>query len=259
MTQIEEAMTSLEESAGQLRMKLGKNLSLPAIMAILNKHPCPEQCFHSLAHEERPVIDPFYSERHRYLQRILLDRLRLGLARAGIKARLAAEHNIRAGKGDVDVIVTAYGVELRAQGAIVRIELKTGANFDISQIVRYLADVDAVVACLCGRGRAVVLRKAGAEDHIAGVIDTTAAKLQSLLVDSTERIPGPWCYGCPIDCPERKNSTVHEVDFLAEFQAPIGKWIGAIDDAVDKTIKLLEEFTISRPNSGAGSIPEGVT
>jgi hypothetical protein len=256
VTKIDDAMTILEEGAVQLRAKIGRDLSLPAILAILSKYPCPDRCFHSLTHEERPLIDPFYSERHRYLQRILLDRLRIRLSIAGVTARLAAEHNIRAGKGDVDVIVTGSGVELRARGVVVRIELKTGSNFDISQIVRYLADVDAVVACLCGRGQAVVLKRTGVEEHIAVIMSTNAVKLRSLLVDSSDRIPGPWCFGCPVSgCPERKDSTPHEVDFQSEFQAPIGKWIEAIDAAIEKTIGLLNELSQPAPSVQPGGHP----
>ncbi|MDG6923592.1 MAG: hypothetical protein JRN67_09915 [Nitrososphaerota archaeon] len=241
--EVEEAIAALQGEAARLRSHLGKDISLPAVMSILSKYPCPDRCYASFSLEDRPAIDPFYSERHRYLQRILLDRLRLALTRAEVKARLAAEHDIRAGKGDVDVIVTRSGIDVRGYGVVIRIELKTGSNFDISQIIRYLADVNAVVACLCGRGHALVLRREGTEDHIAGVISTNAAKLQSLLVDSNDRIPGPWCSGCPVDCPDRKNSASHEVDFQAEFQAPIGKWIGAIDDAIAKTIALLRELS----------------
>lgn len=235
----------------ELRDRIGKDISLAAILSILGKYPCPDRCFHALSETERPTIDPFYSERHRYLQRLLIDRLRIKLTDAGIRARLAAEHDLGIGKGDVDVIVTPTGVELRTKAAVVRIELKTGSNFDLSQVIRYLVDVDAVVVSLCGRGQAVALKKSGTEEHISSLMGTYADKLQSLLKDHSERVQGPWCSGCPVDCPNKRPAFIHEVNFQTELQAPIGKWTAAIDDAISKTILLLKELSATFSEGGA--------
>ena len=242
--EISQTMTAMEDAAKELCARTGRSVSLAAVMSILAKYPCPARCFHGLSHQERGTIDPFYSERHRYLQRLLVDRLRVGLADAGIKVRLVAEHAIRVGRGDVDVIATRSGVELKSLGIVIRIELKTGSNFEIAQTIRYLVDVDGVVTCIAGRGEAIVVKRSDASDHVESVMLTYARKLQDLLKDSTERIAGPWCSGCPItDCSYRTDQFNHRVNFEKEFRAPISGWIAAIDDAIKKTIGLLEELT----------------
>lgn len=244
-------MEALNGGAAQLRARTGRDLSLAAIMSVLGKYPCPNRCFIALSKNEYSRVDQFYSERHRYLQRLLVDRLRIQLLKTGVRARLAAEQDLRTGKGDVDVMATGSGVEVRGFGVVVRLELKGGSNFDISQVIRYLVDADAVVVALCARGRALVVRSTDATRHIESVISTLNDKLQSLLIDSSERITGPWCAGCPVlDCPDRKQERVHQVDFETEFQLPLSNWIAAIDDAIGKTLGLLEQLTKPAANGG---------
>lgn len=237
-------MVALETARTELQARTGRSLSLAALMSILAKQPCPARCFHGITSEDYTSVDPFYSERHRYLQRLLVDRLRIRLSEAGVQARLVAEHALRVGRGDVDVIATRSGLELRAFGITVRIELKSGSNFEIAQTIRYLVDVDGVVTCLAGRGRALVMTRSEVAEHVESVVGTYARKLQDLLQDSSERIAGPWCAGCPImECPDRIDSREHKVNFETEFRIPIKSWIAAIDDAIEKTIGLLGELS----------------
>lgn len=239
---IEEAMAGLEIELSALRSRIGRNISLAAVIGILAKHTCPDQCMSLLSNDTYSRVDAFYSERHRFLQHLVIDRLRLRLKEEGLTASLVAENQLNSGRGDLDIIVNRSCIDLKVQENTIRIELKGGGNFEISQILRYLADVYAVVVCLAGRGESFIVRKAEAGQLVESLTSTYAKKLDSLLTDSSQRIPGPWCAGCPLECEFRRPGFDHKLDLQTEFVEKIATWMPAIDEAIAHVITLIREL-----------------
>ena len=166
-----------------------------------------------------------------------------------------AEHQLPSGRGDIDIIVMRSCIDLKVHQRVIRIELKTGSNFEIDQVIRYLADVDAVILCVVGRARAVVVKREDASGLVEYAKSTYALKLNRLLDGETGKVPGPWCWGCPLDCEHARKKAEHRANLETEFVAQLQKWAPAVDDAVDKTVQTLKMLSDGMPAAAPSAPP----
>ena len=141
----EDEVESLFLEADALRNALGLRASTAAVLNAVMNNPCPARCVAELRSYEHRKIDPFYTERHRFLQRLLVDALRTKLQNKSINTVMVIENETGSDKGDVGVSITAGGAELPAGGKITRVELRAGENFAISQVLRYLLDAEFLI------------------------------------------------------------------------------------------------------------------
>lgn len=241
-----DTVSLLMDGAQRLRDLLGSNFSTAKLVGVLSDYPCPSRCADELTHSHRRNIDRYYSVRHSFLQRVLLDELRLRLRREGFNVRIAAENDLTFGHGDLDVVVLDGSGGVSFNGLTIRTELKGGPTFDFAQLIRYLMDVDAVVVALAGRGSAFAVRKSDVKELVDFTMSLYARKLDTLVEDREERIPGPWCAGCMVECPHSVRDSAHAVNFDREFVAQAANWVGAVEDACEKTVGLLVEVRNSK-------------
>lgn len=153
--QLDECISRLRNSWKKFCKDLGLNVSFLRTVSVAMKYPCLKRCMHELTSYSSKHIDSFYTERHSFLQRLLIDALRERLEKEGITVKLEAEVISTAGRVDVAVSITGEGVKLNIGNKTVRIEIKGGTNFEISQLIRYLLDADLLVVCLAGRGQSI--------------------------------------------------------------------------------------------------------
>ncbi len=241
--------TLLMEGAQRLRDTLGAKFSAAKLLGVLSDYPCPSRCADELTHSHHRNIDRYYSVRHSFLQRLLLDELRLRLRREGFNVRIAAENDLTFGHGDLDVVLLDGNGGVSFNGLAVRTELKGGHTFGFPQLIRYLMDVDVVVVTLAGRGKAFAVRKRDVKDLVEFTMGLYARKLETLIQDRKERIPGPWCRGCMVECPHSLPESAHTVNFDLEFVAQSSNWVSAVEDTCEKIVGLLVEVRNSKPDA----------
>ena len=244
-----DTVSLLMEGAQRLRDVLGSKFSTAKLVGVLSDYPCPSRCADELTHSHHRNIDRYYSVRHGFLQRVLLDELRLRLRRDGFNLKIAAENELAFGHGDIDVVLIDGNGGVSFNGFTVRTELKGGHTFEFPQLIRYLMDVDAVVVTLAGRGKAFAVRKRDVKDLVEFTMGLYARKLETLIQDRKERIPGPWCRGCMVECPHSLPEPAHTVNFDLEFVAQSPNWVSAVEDTCEKIVGLLVEVRNSKPDA----------
>lgn len=234
----------LRAKTEEFRSSLGVSATVARVIGVVGDIPCPTRCMADLRHPVRGNVDAFYGTRHSFLQRLLVERIRLEAKKAGWGARLSAEEAGPFGHNDVSVQVVASGVEVAAMGYRIVCEIKGGKNFSIEQGLRYLADesVDALVVVMAGRGAGGVfsLTKSQGKELLDFFAQTYAWKIDNLLGDENERVAGPWCSGCQIlDCAHSKPDRGHTVNFDKEFTPYLPSIPSAISRATSLVLELL--------------------
>ena len=244
--ELERAVDELKKLAKELTGRLGLRASFSRVLAVLSDYPCMAKCLIELKPGPREPVDQYYLERHEFVRKLLLDALRLRLLEEGFNVSLKAENRDECGKGDIDLEYTHLGVTVSVNSFRIRVEVKGGVRFPIAQLLRYLLDVNAVVACLAGRGEAVTVTRSEAKPLIELLLNTITAKLKLLIEGDEMRIPGPWCRGCPLECQCAKPPTNHRPDLDSEFVAAIKNWRKAIEQTVEQVIDLLKKVEKTR-------------
>jgi len=244
--ELENAIEKLKKLTEEFMRRFGLQVSLSRVLAALSDYPCIARCLVELKPRPQKPVDHYYLERHEFVRRLLLDTLRIGILKEGFRVSLKAENQEECGKGDIDLEYTHLGVTVSVNSFRIRVEVKGGVRFPIAQLLRYLLDVNAVVACLAGRGEAVTLTRSDAKPLIELLLRTVTAKLKLLIEGDETRIPGPWCRGCPLECQHAKPPTNHRPDLDNEFVAAIKNWKKAIEQTVEQVIDLLKKMEKTR-------------
>jgi len=243
---LEEALKEIRENVKELRRKLGLRVSLSRVLAVLSDYPCMARCLAELKPRSRDLVDHYYLERHEFVRRLLLDSLRLRLLEEGFQIPIKAENHSESGTGDIDLEYNHLGVAVSVDSFRIRLEVKGGVRFPISQLLRYLLDANAVTLCLAGKGEAVTITRSEAKPLIEHLLKIVSAKLSLLIKGDETRIPGPWCSGCPIECEHARPQKNHRPNLNDEFVAPLGNWNKAIEQAVEQVVGLIKKVENTR-------------
>jgi len=229
--------------AKEFKKRFSTQVSFPRLLSVLTDYPCMRRCLVELRCRPYIRIDHYYLERHEFVRKLLLDTLRLRLLEKGYGVSLKAEKHSECGSGDIDLEYdnNNFRVTLSVNSFKIRLEVKGGAKFSISQLFRYLLDSDAVVVCMAGRGSALTLTKRDAKPIIEYLLNIVVGKLRQLIDGDETRIPGPWCQGCLAECDYAKPQTDHMLDLNNEFVITVRNWSRAIEQAVEQVIELLKK------------------
>jgi len=240
---LEEVLKELKESAKKFEERFGLRVSFSRTLSILMNYPCILRCLAEL--ELKPqsqLVDTYYLERHEFVRKLLLDALRLQLLEEGFRIQLNSENHADCSTGDIDLKHDHISTTLSINGLRIRVEVKGGIGFSITQILRHLLDANAVVLCLAGRGEAITITKSEAKPLIEYVLKIIKGKLKRLIEGDTTRIPGPWCHGCSIKCEHAKPQRNRKPSLSSEFVKTIQNWDKAIEQTVQQVIDLLRKM-----------------
>jgi len=241
---MEPLLKELQLKTEELRKKLRIRASNSRILSVLIDYPCLQRCLSELRPRSHELLDQYYLERHEFVRKLLVDLLLLRLREEGFQELLPKiENRGQYGCGDVDVEYNHMGLDIPANGFKIRIEIKGGVRFAVSQLLKYLLDANAVVLCRAGKGDAVTITRSDAKDLLTLMLKIVISKLDLLLNGNNNiRITGPWCHGCPSECPFRRAPVNHDVDLANEFAEAIKYWPKAIEEAVKQVIDLLKKI-----------------
>lgn len=231
---------SLKESVDKLSKKTGHDYSFIRLIKASLEFPCPSRCiseaegkFHS------KKIDPFYSQRHNFIKRLLIDNIQARLYSLGLISIISSESQTIHGRGDIDIDSTGSNIDLASKNLKIRVELKGGDSFSLEQIFRYLFDFDVVIVCLAGSGRVFKINKDASTEFLRFFQESISKKIEFMMNNSTLTTLGPWCVGCELACPHSKKEHYWSANFQKELVSPLNNWPRAIKQTVNEVISTI--------------------
>ena len=229
-------LDKLESLLIQVRERHGVRASLARFTSVLAQYPCIARCLRELTpNGDREPVDAFYLERHDFLVRLLVNKLMVRLRKEGIRAEIKSELRTKSGTGDVDIIPE------NPPNFRVRIEVKGGQGIGIDQNLRYVAENSVLILCLAGRGEALLINRNKLRELLSDYLGNLVDKAELLLDGADEKSPGPWCAGCPLECPHARKKSSHKPNLEEEFLAQTKNWLKAVNKTVELAIKIIKE------------------
>lgn len=228
----------LLEAIDSSRLRFTQGATSARILAMLMEIPCPARCKNELGSSHFKQVEPYYLERHEFIRRLLVDVLLSRLRETGVEASMVGESRTRFGHGDIDVFAGEGTLEPDGGRLCIRIEVKGGSNFSISQVFRHLLDVDAVVVCLGGAGAAFAITRKQAAELLTLMEEVYTKKLGAIGAEKAEKISGPWCEGCRVECTYAQHERTYPLNYEEAFESSMDQWRKAICQAVDLVILL---------------------
>ena len=229
-------LDQLESLLTQVKERHGVRVSLARFISVLAQYPCISRCLYELTpNGDGEPVDVFYLERHDFLVRLLVNKLMIRLRKEGIKAEIRSELKTKSGTGDVDIIPE------NPSNFRIRIEVKGGQGVGIDQNLRYVAENSVLILCLAGRGEALLINRNKIRELLSDYLENLIDRAELLLDGADEKSPGPWCAGCPLECPHARKKSSHKPDLEEEFLAQTKNWLKAINKTVELAVKILKE------------------
>jgi replication factor A1 len=237
---------SLDETRKKLITKLSivkKALNSKAgnskILSILQDNSCRLRCKHLIGNGAEVKIDPFYTAKHDYIRKKLIDAI---VTEFGDLVTVKSEDFVSFGKLDIEVqfdntrIVVEYGRKTIA------IEIKTGHSVKSDhffQIERYLIDVDVLIRIRVPTEDVVVIYNTFIKDVLIKDLKRLTLKADEIISDKRIIVPGDWCKGCNAICPYRKprENNSHNASFKDHEDV-----IKHVDVVIEKTLAELKKL-----------------
>ena len=226
-------------------------------MKILSRYPCELRAAHELTHffeARKDNFDPYFTEKHRFAQMRLVERLKNEFCGLGRRVLISTEAKSPSGIYDILIKVNGNDVEVIKGEERIIVEIKTGSSVSLDQLERYLLDEVTVVLCRVAFGHVTVLRPRDYIDLLSRGLADYIEKAERILKGQPALILGQDCVGCPVDCGYAKQCEPNAARTVAfnndKFGADLEKYLKnltpSIDGVVAAVLKELGEATSER-------------
>lgn len=197
-------------------------------------------------------FDSYFRMKHDFEKNRFVQLLALELRHQGLQASISIE-----GKGVVGVydVLIANGKSLVSisdkGGKKIVVEWKSGAGLSLSQLERYLFECSILVLVRVQMNQVVRIARSDIGEHLKRSLVSLTERAQVVEAgENLQKIPGPYCKGCPVDgCEFRKEiSTEKMVSFASEsMEADLLSVFKNVDGCIDQAIKIvLDELAKKR-------------
>ena len=112
------------------------------IVEILARNICIACADRELRNRVFQRIDAIYNELHRLASNLLVEALYEQFVSSGQKVIIATEAKIKFGTADILIIASKRGISLLTNQSEIVVEIKTGYSLSITQLLRYLIDME---------------------------------------------------------------------------------------------------------------------
>jgi hypothetical protein len=151
--------------------------------------------------EPSQKFDSYFTIKHEFQKNRFVQRLMLSMRLHGLKAWISTEDKHIVGVFDVLITNSKFLVTISDKKGSKKIvvEWKSGATFSMSQIERYLWEGTTVVLVRVQMNQVIRIRRRDIEKYLLGSLVALTERVSSTsMTNALQKIPGPYCTGCPV-------------------------------------------------------------
>jgi hypothetical protein len=149
-------------------------------------------------------FDSYFRIKHEFQKNRFVQRLCLELKQRGLQTFISTEEKHAVGIFDVLITNAPYLIRISDKSGLKKIviEWKSSSSFSLSQLERYLWTATTVVLVRAHLGQVVRISRKEIEQYmIKSLIELTERSTVISSGQALQKIPGPYCKGCPVkDC-----------------------------------------------------------
>ena len=222
------------------------------IIKSLIDNPCEYSARHQIespSYSSNQKFDPYFSTKHDFEKNRFVQRLSATLRQHGVQAFVTTEQRHIVGVFDVLISNSKFFLTISNKaGKKIVVEWKSGGSFSLSQLERYLWECDVLVLVRVQMRQVVKLARNDIEGYLTrSLVALTERALAITSANNMQKIPGPYCKGCPVEACEfykqaapgkivTYSSQSMEQDLLSIFNN--------LDHCIDAAVKvIIKELT----------------
>jgi len=95
---------------------------------------------------------------------------------------------------------------LKYNSKIIGIEIKSGKSINIFQIERYLDETDTLLIVRVPSREVIAINSLPLREVMAKGMDSISEKVEEIIGNKKTKVPGDWCFGCPVECAFKKTT-----------------------------------------------------